>query len=476
MAPLRAGLRPYAEVVRYLDSFTNYERDTDFRAGPKSLGLGRILRLLSRVSNPHQSYDTIHIAGTKGKGSTAALAAAVLGARGLRVGIYTSPHLVCVRERIAVNGVPIGKRAFCRAFRAIEPALQAARADARWLPPTYFETLTAMAFVAFCNARVDVAIVEVGLGGRLDATNVVRPVVAGITPVSIDHVRQLGNTLASIAREKAGIIKRATPVIVAPQRPAAMRILERVAAERRAPVRVVGCDGLQVTCRTDPPPRHDEPERLDLRTWRSAHRDVPLALLGRHQVDNAAEAAGLVEAYFERVGRAPLRTDELRRAWASLPLRARVQVVDKQPWTLIDGAHNPASVQALIDTLKERFDLTRLVVVFAAARDKDVQGMARLIGPCAWEAIATETGHPRTCPASELAALLRETRTRCVSVCSSPEEALIRAQGQTGPTGLVCATGSLYLAGRLLAFLDQGKRTRRKRQRPMPSSMSKAGP
>jgi dihydrofolate synthase/folylpolyglutamate synthase len=446
MPPSAAPPR-YEDVLAFLDGFTNYERVSDFTAGPETLCLDRMRHLLDQLGRPQDACPALHIAGTKGKGSTATMAAALLQAAGRRVGLFTSPHLVSVRERIVIDGTPVSRERFCAAFAAVRPALEATAARREWSPPTYFETLTAMAFVAFAAAEVDLAVLEVGLGGRFDSTNVVRPVATAITPVSLDHTRQLGDTLGAIAAEKAGILKPSVPLVLAPQPPEAEAVIRGRAAELDAPVLAFGEDRLQV--RTIHPPGPDTPQVLTLTAGRAALAGVPLPLLGRHQSVNAAVAAALVDAFLAAREEPPLTDAVARRAWRPLRLPARLEITGRRPWVLVDGAHNPASAWALAETLQDRFAGARLTLIFGAAQDKDIPGMLRVLAPLADRLVLTESGNPRGLPAANAVAHVPEGLDLSLEVEPDPREALTRAVARAGAEDVVCVAGSLYLAGRV---------------------------
>lgn len=446
---LRPTIPSPQEVLEYLDRFTNYERVVDYAPGTGDFGTERIETLLGRLGDPQTAYPVLHVAGTKGKGSTSVMAARLLEAEGLRVGLYTSPHLEDVRERIQVAGAPIPYVRFCEAFALVQPAVEAMKREE--LRPTYFEILTAMAFQAFRESRVDVAVVEVGLGGRLDATNVVNlPVtVSAITTISKDHVKQLGNDLLSIAGEKAGILREETPVVLAPQNGEVMKALRARAKAKGAPVIEAGKD-LRVKLREDPADTAPEaPQRLDIHTWRGRHLDVALPVLGAHQRVNAGLAVGLVESFLERQGRGPLSTETIRKAWRSLSLPCRQELVGRDPWVLLDGAHNPASAWALAETVQRRFPAMRRVLVFSAAADKEIPVMLRILQPLMDQIILTTNGSPRCMDLKRVSEHIAQTFQGVPHMEPEPERAFLRAKAYAGPDGLVIVAGSLYLAGQL---------------------------
>ncbi|MBN1257232.1 MAG: bifunctional folylpolyglutamate synthase/dihydrofolate synthase [Planctomycetes bacterium] len=444
----------YAEVLSYLDSFTNYERITDFTAGPETLGLGRFRALLEHLDNPQKSFQSIHIAGTKGKGSTTIMASELLRARGLKVGVYTSPHLVSVRERILIDSQPITPEDFCEAFEQVKPALQKLASDAIWKPITYFETLTAIAFVAFEQHCIEVAVAEVGLGGRFDATNVLTPIVTAITPVSLDHTRQLGDTIPAIAAEKGGIIKEGIPLILGRQVPEAESVLAELAAERKAPVYAYNTPALTAEIKPVDETNPRSPQELSLTTWRGFYNGIRLALLGDHQAENAAVAAGIVEKYYEATEQPALNKAELQNAWSKLRIPGRIEIISHSPWVILDSAHNTASIWAAAETIRKRFIYETLVIVFAAARDKDIPGMLQILAPLADHIIVTESGHERCESAEVISKLIEENFATRVTLLTNPESAFTAAKQEAGSGGMVYITGSFYLAGRIKKFLQ----------------------
>ncbi len=447
-------LPAFAEVMDYLDGYTNYERVTDYRFGPATLGTERIERLLERLGQPQQSVPALHIAGTKGKGSIAHLTARLLEAHGLRVGLYTSPHIESIRERIRVNGEPLGEERFCECFARVRAAVEALRSDPALKPPTYFEIITALAFVAFEEAEVNAAVLETGLGGRLDATNVSPlPVVAtAISPISIDHTKQLGGDLVSIAGEKAGILRPGVPLVLAPQAQEVARFLSSRAAKLGCRLYRVGRD---LKARRAAAPRVDapeEPQELELSSWRGTHSRVSLSLLGEHQVDNAAVALGLAELFLENQNAGPVRSDCLTGAWRDLVLPGRIEVVGRRPWIILDGAHNPAATRALAQTLPTRFSTDERALLFAAARDKDIAGMLEIIVPLASTLTLTTIDSPRCMDLESIRAQVADRYRLPVQIERNPLDAVRRAHEQVSASGLVCITGSLYLVGEVRKY------------------------
>ena len=438
----------FEDAVAYLDTFVNYEKRPPREPAPRSMGLERVVALLERLGSPHARTPCIHIAGTKGKGSTAAMVSSILVASGYRTGLYTSPHLVDVRERIRLDGEPIPRAEFARMMDLTRPHLERIKDEIASLPPdtavrrpTYFEIMTHMAFLYFESSRADVAVLEVGLGGRLDATNVVaRPVACAITNISRDHTAILGDTLELIAREKAGILKQGVPAVVAPQTPEAAAAIEAVANEVGAPLAWVGRDVVLVDRGA---------EGFDVGIEGRSYAGLGLPLLGDHQRRNAAVAVGLVDlarrAHFDRV-----TVESVRRGLEGVRWPGRIQKVADDPVTILDGAHNPESVAALVRTLAATYGEGVRHVVFAVANDKDWRGMLSELEGRHVHLACTHTGNPRSVPPEEVAEVARAMAFASVTVDASPASALEGCRRRAGDGGLVVAAGSLYLVGALM--------------------------
>lgn len=402
------------------------------------LGLETIRALLTRVGDPHRRYPVLHIGGTNGKGSTAAMVAAILQASGHRVGLYTSPHLIDFRERIRVDGVMIAEG---RVSELVE-ALQAAAAPD--LSPTFFEFTTALAFQYFAECLVDVAVLEVGLGGRFDATNVVEPLAAAITTIGLDHEAYLGSTLESIAFEKAGMIKAGVPLVMGRIDPPARQVIEDRALAQAAPVYSLGrefrCEG---------------PSTADCRytgmAARYAHLFCPLQ--GRFQLDNIACALALVELARERglaVQEAAVRTGLQHVLW-----EGRLEIVGEAPTLIVDGAHNPAAAVALAEYLAEWRHArpgVRVSLIVGMMRDKHPREFLAPLLPLVDSLILTQADLLRATPGSDLQALLRD-RAPSAQVAATPADALACAKRSAAPTDLICVTGSLMLVGEIKALL-----------------------
>ncbi|HEY9508079.1 MAG TPA: folylpolyglutamate synthase/dihydrofolate synthase family protein [Gemmatimonadales bacterium] len=356
--------------------------------------LKRISALMDLLGAPQRAYPVIHIAGTNGKTSTARLTEALLRERNLRVGRYTSPHLATMRERICIDGAPLSEDRFREVYEDLLPYVE--MIDAKGIRISFFEVLTAMAFAAFADAPVDVAVIETGLGGSYDATNVADGDVAVITPISLDHTEYLGPDLQSIAAEKAGIIKPDAIAVLAQQPLAAAEVLMRHVVEVQA---TVAREGLEFGV------LHREValggQRLRLQGLKGVYEEVFLPLYGPHQAGNAVCALAAVETLTG--GDEPLGDELVRQAFAGVSSPGRLEVIRRGPTILVDAAHNPGGMQAAMEAIAESFNFTRLIGVVAMMADKDVDGMLELLEPMLEEIIVTRNSSPRSMDTAELA-------------------------------------------------------------------------
>ncbi len=430
----------YQEALDYLYSFVDYSRTRSDRYSPESFDLGRVRRLLSALDDPHTQYPSLHIAGTKGKGSVAAMAASALRAAGHRTGLYTSPHLIDFTERIQVNGEQIPKDRLVALVELMKPL-------AAEIPEiSTYELITALGFVHFAHEQVDIAVIEVGLGGRLDATNVLHPRAAVITSISLDHTQFLGDTLEKVAGEKAGIIKPGVPVVMAPQPESAARVIEEIAARRNAPLLRVGADwrfeSLSSTLHSQ-----------RLRLWRTGSEPGPslelsIPLLGRHQVENAAVAAAALHLISESGLEVPIQA--IRQGFAEVEWPGRFQVLSTELAIVLDCAHNRDSAARLRQALKDYFPERVVHMVFGASEDKDIDGMLRELAPSVRRAYMTKAFHPRAAEPSALAASAAHYELKC-DLVPDVMTAVANAVGQAGPNDVVLVTGSLFVVGEVLA-------------------------
>ena len=411
------------------------------------LGLDNVTRLLRRLGDPQASFPSVQIAGTNGKGSTAAMLDAIVRAAGVRAGLYTSPHLVSVTERVRVGGREISRETFARHATRVREAAEEVGRESGALP-TFFEQVTGIALSAFADEKVEVAILETGLGGRLDATTAAGARWVAVTPVALDHQEYLGDTLAEIAAEKAAIIRPGTRAVVAPQEPEAAAVIARRCRETgveprfttdEVEVEEVGADGrLRVRLRT----AHDE------------YIGVRLALRGRHQLTNAAVAVALAEVLAED-GFAISR-EHVVEGLETAEHAGRLELDEKQrPAVLYDGAHNVAGARALRAYLDEFAPREGVTLVFGAMRDKELEEIGRVLFPAARHLVLTAPESPRAATVEELLrAVPVPPSSSTIALAPSSRDALAVARTHTPPGGLVCVTGSLYLVGEVKAQLE----------------------
>ena len=442
----------YEEALDYLYSFVDYGAVRPAQYSAETFDLGRMVRFMADLGDPQRRYPALHIAGTKGKGSVAAMCASALRAGGYRTGFYTSPHLLEFGERIQVDGENIPG--------AVVGELVAVLREAAPRHPgiTTFELTTALAFLYFAQARVDVAVLEVGLGGRLDATNIVTPRVSVITSLSYDHQSLLGHTLAEIAGEKGGIIKPGVPVVVAPQQPEALAVLTGLAEERGAPLTLVGRDwhyrpaAHSLDGQTFEVWSAREQAQLDaLRVeghagaWRPETLEIPL--LGLHQVENGVVAFAALQALREQG--LQLAPGAIRAGLNAVRWPGRFEVLSQQPALVVDGAHNADSAEKLAATVQAYFPGQPVTLVFGASSDKDVAGMLRaLLRPEVGvrRAVFTQAVHPRAQAPDELAALARvEAPGLVVETAPAVAGAIELAWRIAAPNEVIVATGSLFI-------------------------------
>jgi len=415
--------------------------------------LDRMAALVELLGDPQAAYPVVHVAGTNGKSSTARMIESVLRAFGLRTGLVTSPHLVDVRERIMIDGEPISELRFVEVYDDISPYLQ--MVDARFpdVPLSYFEVLTAMAYAAFADAPVGVAVVETGMGGTWDATNVADAAVAVVAPIDVDHTEYLGPDVDSIAGEKAGIIKAGGVAVLAQQRvPAAEVLLERCAQVGASVVR----EGLEFGV------RHRDVavggQLLALQTPAGVYDEVFLPLHGAHQAHNAALALAAVEVFFG-AGEQQVDPEAVREGFATVASPGRMEVVRRGPTVMLDAAHNPHGARALAESLVDEFSFDRLVGVVAVLADKDAAGLLGALEPVLDEVVVTQAQTPRAMPADDLAAIavevFGEDRVQVEALLPDALDAALASVDEPetlGGTGVV-VTGSVITAGQARLLL-----------------------
>jgi dihydrofolate synthase/folylpolyglutamate synthase len=425
----------YSEAIAYLHSLTDYEKTRIERYTPETFGLSRVKELVADLGSPHTRFPSVHIAGTRGKGSTAAMCEAGLRTAGYRTGFYISPHLHTFRERIQVNREEISREDVVALVEEIRPFVE------RVPGVTTFEAITAMGFLYLARAEVDVAVIEVGLGGRLDATNVLTPEVSIITSLSLEHTYLLGDTLDKIAYEKAGIIKRGLPAVIAPQRDEARIVLETVCRERGAPQTRIGRDWKYEA----------GPADLDgqaFSVWRLAGDGSKLdgeywmPLLGRHQLENAACAVAALDILGQRGF--DVSAEDVQEGLRTVQWPGRMEILSREPLVVVDCAHNPYAARILRKALDEWFPGKRWVLIYGASVDKDIAGVLTILLPISDYVIVTRSDHPRAAAPAKLADIAASAGGGA-EISVNPAKALQRALEVMGPNTGLLATGSIFL-------------------------------
>jgi dihydrofolate synthase/folylpolyglutamate synthase len=444
----------YEQALEYLYGRINYERVQSGSYTHGDFKLDRVRELLRRLGNPEDRIPAVHIAGTKGKGTTSAMVASILEQAGYRVGLFTSPHISHFEERIKVNGQMPSREEIARLVRQVALASEAMDQMPGQMAPTFFELTMALGWLWFEAQNVDLAVLEVGLGGRFDATNVCRPLVSAITSISRDHTGLLGSTLRQIAQEKAGIVKPGVPVLTGVEDPSALEAIEAICRTESAPLLTLGKD---IRFEAAARPNRFQANSLWVETPFSRHEDLRVPLTGTHQFRNAALAVGIVDVLRQKgypVDEACLREGLARTQW---PLR--IEVVGQRPLVVLDVAHNWASIKALLETIEREFSAPRRILIFAASRDKDVTGMLRQLIARFDTLIVTQfLGNPRSVGLAKLSALVRNLSGRMAHAASSPAQAWNLARRLAGPDDLICGTGSFFIASELREVLVEPPR------------------
>ncbi len=438
----------YQEALDYIYSFVDYSLTKQLTYSPEKFNLDRMFRLLELLDNPHKKYPVIHITGTKGKGSVSAFLASILYQAGYKVGLYTSPHLIDYTERIQVGGKPIDKISFLSILDEIKPAIEK-------VPEiTTFEITTALAMTVFARQKVDFAVLEVGLGGRLDATNVVDPLVSVITTVSYDHQAVLGDTLAAIAGEKAGIIKPGRTVVVSNQSTEAYKVIEQRANELGSPLLSVGKDVHYVSASHSldgqrfwvwQPHQQGKMDQFlenpDGITWHPMEYFTPL--LGAHQIENAVTAFLTIQTV--RAAGYEISEQAVADGFLNVSWHCRFEVISRNPLIVLDSAHNRDSAQKLRITLDDYLPGKNILLLFGASEDKDVHGILVDLLPRVNKVIATQTIHPRAMEASSIVKLVHQMGKPARAILPF-QKAFEEITGMAGPNEAVLVAGSIFLA------------------------------
>ncbi|RKU15772.1 bifunctional folylpolyglutamate synthase/dihydrofolate synthase [Candidatus Poribacteria bacterium] len=446
----------YKAALAYIEQFIDYERSPDFSRQARFYNLNRILQLLNLLGNPHNRLKVIHVAGSKGKGSTAALIASVLTHAGYETGLFTSPHLITPRERCRIDGKLISEAEVAFYIDKLSPAIETVSAS-EFGRVSFFEIYTALAFTYFADKATDFAVIEVGLGGRLDATNVVSPVTSVITPIGLEHTAILGETYTEIASEKAEIIKQECPVALAPQHPEARAVIEKVANERNAPIIEVknfvpqtpDISASQVILNSEGGP---VAQQFDVETDSECYSELTLPLLGYHQYVNGTTAIAAIECLKQKGY--VISKDSVYAGFKNVQWHGRIQQVMPSPLVVLDGAHSSISMEALCRAIRENFRYTQVTFIVSIMKDKDLTAIGEIISKTADHVIATQvSNNPRVLPAETIQDAWSGVCPK-ITTCLTPELAIKKGLSSASPTDLVCVTGSLYLVGQALKFFN----------------------
>lgn len=436
----------FKEALDYLYGFVDFEQRPG--AAPERMDLAGISALIKALDHPERHWKSVHVAGTKGKGSTAAMIAAIMRESGYRVGLYTSPHLVSLRERIQVDGEPISEPEFAELVKRARPTIEGIRLRKGDMG-SFFDILTALSFVYFKERRIDLAVIECGLGGRLDSTNVIHPLVCAITPIGLDHTDRLGETIAKIAREKAGIIKNGACTVTAAQTREASEVIREACRLRSSPLVEVGVD-VRYARKEEVVGR----QVIDIDTAAGRYEDITLSLSGAYQTGNAATAVGVAEALGERDMEITCRA--VRRGLSSVRLPGRMQVLQDRPWVVLDGAHNVLAAENLVGSLRSVFPARRVIVVLSVHRDKAVGALCSVIAKYADEVLVPERRVLRNRQAAprEVAEAIGSCGTP-VRTAPSVAAAIAESMRRAEPEDLVLVTGCFALVGEALEIMGE---------------------
>jgi dihydrofolate synthase / folylpolyglutamate synthase len=425
----------YYEALRMIFARTDYERQNQPPYPERVWRLSRMEEFLDQLGNPQRAYRSVHIAGTKGKGSTTAMIEAILRAAGYRTGMYTSPHLHTFRERIRLAGELIPEADVVQLVERLAP-LYEARPEV-----TVFEIITALAMLYFAEQCIAWGVFEVGMGGRLDATNVLQPSVSVITSISLDHMKVLGDTIEAIAREKAGIVKPGIPVVAAPQKPEAERVVRSISDERKAALTVVGEDWRWSLLGADQCGQRLAVYRAGNES-RPEYPDLFIPLLGAHQLENACTAVVAIEAL--RAQGVAIDDSALQRGLATVQWPGRMEILGQRPLLVVDGAHNPYSIQKLLEALPAYFQYRRLHVVFGAGVTHNPADLLGLLTPIAYKLYVAQSRHAKATSVAELQ-VIAASLGREATAATTVGEGLVQALAEAAPDDLVLVTGSLFV-------------------------------
>jgi len=447
------SIKTFSSAVKYLLNQTDFERMRVVQYDEETFKLGRMRDLLDALGNPQDAVSMIHVAGTVGKGSTVAMLSSMLRGNGYTVGEYTSPHLETIRERVVVNNAMVEEDAFIALLGEVVSA-----AESKKLEPTFFELMTAIAFKYFADEAVDLAIIETGLGGRLDSTNVIHPIMTLVTEIDLDHTHILGNTLEEIAKEKAGIFKKGVPALSAAQTPEVAEVLKGCAEKTQTSVKVIG-DDIEFSARFGGGSDGKQHTRICLITEETNYMHIPVPLEGEHQAKNCALALAAVN----QLATMNYSIDELSTydSLAKTEVEGRMEMICHRPRILVDGAHNPSSLTTLMKAVGAHIPYDSMVCIFGCCQDKDVEGMLHRVGLGADKIIITKAkDNQRAASPKILQKTFAEQSGKMTQIADTLEEALEIAAQAASRDDLICVTGSFYLVGEAKKYIKKLKAKR----------------
>ncbi len=482
------GLWSYEEALSFLHKAIDYEKLISYQYNASTFSLDRMVEMLEYAGNPHKAFLSIHITGTKGKGSTSIMMSTILEHASLTTGLFTSPHLVDLKERIQINRQNISEQEFTSNLNELRPYIQHLRETEPSASPTFFEILTAIAMLYFKKEHAEMAVLEVGLGGRLDSTNVVIPHVSIITNVGFDHTAILGNTLSSIAYEKTGIIKQGMPVVSAVEAPEALSVIEKTCKEKDARLYLLGRDiwiedvhnvggntivrrsrnqsplyppyqggikGGVKTCGKKNIFQNNISRGLmcKIKTWRHTYDNIFLPLIGIHQAKNCALVLGALEVMREQ-GDISIDDETVREALAQVYCPARIEVLRENPSIILDYAHTVDSMQSLKNTLLGNFTFNKLILVLGFSQDKDLDNILKEIVTVGDLIIVTRSKNPRAAPPEDLYQRIERLCGKQPEITDNTQDAVTAAKRMASKEDLICITGSAYVAGEAMQALS----------------------
>jgi len=428
----------YNQAISYLNSFVDYEKKPVLRK--LTFSLSRIGVLIELFNNPQHQYPGIHIAGTKGKGSVSAILSGILREAGFKTGLYTSPHISSIRERIKINGRNISKDDFIRLCSRIKDILSKSGLG---IQPSFFEIYTLIAFEYFKRKKVDIAVFETGMGGRLDATNVIKPIVTAITSIGSDHTKELGFSLERIAGEKAGIIKKDVPCILARQKDEVKKVVKDKCRKMNCEVFVIGKDLSYKSLVYS-----DRKEMFTVKGLLGKYGNLTLPLLGEHQLENCSVSIGIAEILIKKGYKISKRA--IQKGVARVKWPGRCEIIKRRPYLILDSAHNSSSARALKKTIKRNFDYKNVILILGILRDKDIKGICNELTSLAGKIILTKINSPRTQTPEYIKKFIKRKN---VTITQNIREAYKISKDLAGTDDIILVTGSIYLIGEFKRFM-----------------------